>query len=102
MKWAKYKHDFSDDPRYGIGLPDDLIASRGDYHYGACHIGDKTPQDWCIAQVNDDFNFEGLERWQMTELTVDEALELIQTAYPASFKTETGSIAIHEVEPQIQ
>jgi hypothetical protein len=89
MKYAKWKLDFTNDPHYGIG-PDSIVADRGDTIEGAFFVGE--PKDWIYGYLNDDFDFTGLEAWQVTEVTREDMLNQALLLNSECYVDEHGRI----------
>lgn len=96
MIYAKWKLDFTDDPQYGVG-PDTLVAERGDSIEGAFFVGDA--QDWIYGYLNEGFNMEGLEQWNITEVTQEDILAAALQLNPDCYVNDHGRIASPLPEP---
>jgi hypothetical protein len=92
MKYAKWKLTWQGEPSSGYG-PDPIIVERGDSVEGAFFEGDGDPHNFIYGYLNDNFNFDGLEAWQITEITQAEILEKAQELNPKCYIEENGRIA---------
>jgi hypothetical protein len=92
MKYAKWRLDFTADPRYGVG-PDLIVVGRGDSIEGAFYEGDDNSHNFIYGYLNNGFDFTDLDAWQITEVTQAEILEKAQEHNPKCYIDDNGRIA---------
>jgi hypothetical protein len=90
MKYATWKLNFTD-PSYGTG-PETFIVEQGGSAEGAFSAGD-------VAQGAKILGFftgqaTGLDAWDFTEVTQQEALEFVLAMDETAFVDEDGKIAV--------
>lgn len=77
MKYAKWKLLWQGDPSEGFGAQS-LVDGRGDSMTGIFFEGDGNPHNFIYGYLNDDFDFDGLDTYEFTEVTQDEILAKAQ------------------------
>jgi hypothetical protein len=97
MIYAKWKLDFSADPRYGIG-PDPIVVGRGDSIHGAFFEGDGNSHNFIYGYLNDGFDYSDLDAWQVTEVTQAEILEKAQALNPECYIGDDGKVTAPQPE----
>lgn len=91
MKYAKWKLVWQGEPSEGFGF-DEIVIERGDSIEGAFYEGDGDPHNFIYGYLNDDFDLDGLEAWQITEVTQAEMLEKAQELDPECYIDDNGRI----------
>lgn len=91
MKYAKWRLDFSADPNHGVG-PETIVNARGDAIEGAFYEGDGDSRNFIYGYVNDDFDFDGLDIFEIAQVSEVETLEKAQQKNNACYIGENGKI----------
>lgn len=92
MIYAKWKILF--DPQTDEGTdPGAVVTQRGDSITGVVMTQPNAPKNWIYGYLNDDFDFSGLDDWQITQVTREEMLEAAQQENPNCYLDENGRIA---------
>jgi hypothetical protein len=99
MKYATWILNF-DDPNYGTG-PEPFIVEQGNSAEGSFAEGDITKG----ARILGYFTGEptGLEAWDFTELTEQEALDFVLALDETAYVAEDGKIAVViDLDPAVE
>ena len=86
MRYATWKIDFSDDPNQGTGPEASVAVGKieGGFEKGPFEI---------VGYVSDDAVITGLEKWEVTEITQEEALDYALALNAKAFLNENGHIS---------
>lgn len=87
MRYAKWKINFSDNPNEGTG-PDSFVIS------GTVEGGFEIAPFEIVGYLSDDVEISEFHKWEMTELSQEQALELALESNKEAFITEAGRISI--------
>jgi len=92
MKYATWKLNFTD-PNYGTG-PEPSIVEQGGTAEGGIPDGDITKGAKILGYFTGDPI--GLEAWDFTELTQQEALDFVLAFDETAYMSDSGKIIIQE------
>ena len=89
MRYATWRLNWTD-PMYGTG-PEEVIAGRGGR--AEASVANATVEDgYIVGYVFGDFDSSGLEAWDFSEITADQALAFAQDVDSGTWIDEEGII----------
>lgn len=89
MIYGKWKLVFENNMGFG---PYQGVKERGDTIEPIFFSEPNAPHGWVYGYLNDDFDFTGLDAWQITEITAEEILEQSQVTNPSCYFDDNGRI----------
>ena len=87
MTYIKYKFDFSENEKEGIPLEKE-VQSRGGVLLNTVF----GPHDWVVAYLPSEIDLDGLEAWQVSEITQEEALAIASSHSNLYYLDDDGGI----------
>lgn len=97
MKYVTWMLYWEPDAHYGSG-PEPVILERGGSAEGAFYSGADV-HDPIVGYVYGDVSLDGLDEWNVTEITSEQALALAQELDPEASINDEGRIVFPMPDP---